>query len=361
MLPEVTVLMSVHNVEKYLRESIESILHQTFTDFEFLIINDRSTDASRDIILSYDDPRIRLIDNKKNVGQATSLNIGLQEAEGKFIARIDQDDISMPDRLRKQVHFMVNNSEVGVLGTKAQFLNEAGEGFSLRYDEKLYETDDMMKAQLLFKSCFLHPSTMIRTDILREYNLSYQEEYKLSEDYLLWFKLSSFCRFANLPQSLIKYRHHKEQLSTDLGYDQFSSSINIRKIILEDFLGREVSQVQLVRHTKISVAQCGSTIAEINQAEKWLQLLVQGNNTIKKYKSESFFQVLENVWMLLCMNSSHLGMKLLLKYLSSTFRRFKIENFYQEMKLIIKCLIKYKVRLLEYDWTFENQEVELSE
>ena len=117
MNPKVTVLMPVYNGEKYLKEAITSILLQTFDDFEFLIINDGSSDASVDIIQSFRDPRIRLVHNDTNIGLIATLNKGLKLAHGKYVARMDQDDISLPRRLEKQTYFMDNNPDVGVCGT----------------------------------------------------------------------------------------------------------------------------------------------------------------------------------------------------------------------------------------------------
>src|SRR4051794_29608800 len=116
-MPKVTVLLAVYNGERYLREAIDSILGQTFQDFEFLIINDGSTDSTREIILSYHDPRIRLVDNEDNIGQTRSLNRGLALAAGQFVARQDADDISEPERLASQVAFLEIHPEVVLLGT----------------------------------------------------------------------------------------------------------------------------------------------------------------------------------------------------------------------------------------------------
>src|SRR6185295_3491651 len=123
--PQVSVLMSVYNGEKYLKEAMESILNQSFPDFEFLIFNDSSTDSGREIILSFNDPRIVLVDNEKNIGLTKSLNKGLSLAKGKYIARMDADDISDAGRLNEQVNYMEKNSDVAVCGSWVQFLNES--------------------------------------------------------------------------------------------------------------------------------------------------------------------------------------------------------------------------------------------
>ena len=361
MSPRVTVLMSVHNGEKYLRESIESILHQTFTDFELLIINDASLDSSRDILHSYNDPRIRLIENRKNLGQAESLNIGINKAKGKYIARMDQDDISLPKRLKYQYGLMEDNDNIGVCGTFAQFINSDSKKIKFHYYEKLMTSNLDIKSQLLFRSCFIHPSVIIRLSFLKENHLYYEKSVGHAQDYLLWYRMSSLCDFMNIPKKLLKYRIHQEQLSKGKRNDQFSSSNNIRRIIIGKFLEREVSEAEKIKHTRISIAQYGSSFSKIDEAENWLKFLMNHNEINGKYNRKSLTKVLRNIWMVICMNSSHLGMKLLVKYFSSIYWKFKVENIYQEMKFILKCFIKYKVELLAYDWTLKTQDFGLSE
>jgi|TARA_B100000315_G_scaffold247651_1_gene276658 glycosyltransferase involved in cell wall biosynthesis len=342
--------MSVYNGEKYLRESIESILKQTFIDFVFLIINDGSTDASREIILSYNDPRIRLIENDENIGLASSLNKGLDIAEGKYIARMDADDISMPNRLEEQVNFMNGNPEVGVCGTTAHFIDSKGKVLHLGYNGKVMCRDEDMKAQLLFRPCFLHPTVIYRSKLLRGNGIIYEVVHgRYSQDYHLWYRLSTLCEFANISSVLFQYRVHDKQVNKSKKNDQFSSANNIRRIVLEEFLGRKIVESEKVKHTRISVAQHSSSLSEIDEAEDWLKFLINQNDMNRKYKRESLAIILQNIWSLLCMNSSHLGMRVLLRYFFSIFWKFKVENLYHELKLIFKCLIKYKVQLLAYD------------
>jgi glycosyltransferase involved in cell wall biosynthesis len=353
--------MSVYNGEKYLRESIDSILNQTFTNFEFLVIDNSSTDSSRNIILSYNDPRIKLIENEKNIGQAESLNRGLEKAKGKYIARMDHDDISLPNRLECQLDVMEQNPNVGVCGTFGQLIDCNGENYKLKYNEKMMTENEDLKPQLLFRPCFIHPSVTIRLSLLKDHNIRYEEDAVRAQDYLLWYRLSSLCDFMNISHELLKYRIHEKQLSKGKRNDQFLSTSNIRKVIIEEFLGSEITEEEKIKHTRISFAQHGSNLSEVEEAENWLKFLMNHNEINRKYKRESLTKVLQNIWMLLCMNSSHLGMRLVLRYFSSTFWRFKTENLYQEMKLVFKCLIKYNVKLLAYDRSFQNQDLGLFE
>ncbi len=200
MQPRVTVLMPVYNGEKYLKESMDSILGQTFKDFEFLIINDGSTDNSQRIIESYTDPRIRLI-NQDNQGLSTTLNNGIDLSLGEFIARMDQDDISIKSRLYEQVKFMDSNLEVGVCGSYAVIINEVGLTIgSITH----YLKHEEIKAQLLFGSPLAHPTVIFRRSILQINNLKYLDI--KSEDYDLWVRCSEFTQLANVNKFLFKYR-----------------------------------------------------------------------------------------------------------------------------------------------------------
>ncbi len=348
MSHDLTILMSVYNGGKYLSESIHSMLNQTFSDFEFIIIDDASTDSSRDIIHSYNDPRIKLIKNEKHIGQAQSLNKGLVKAKGNYIARMDQDDISLPMRLECQLNVMEKNKNIGVCGTFALFIDNNGEIINLKYPEKLMTKNQDLKPQLLFKPCFIHPTVVIRLSLLKNHHIIFEKGGGHAQDYLMWFRLSSLTDFMNISDKLLKYRIHDEQLSTSKFNDQFISSINTRKRIIEKFLEREVSEDEKIKHSRISVAQHCSNLTEIDEAENWLQFLMNYNERNKKYETKSLTIVLENIWILLCMNSSHLGVMLLLKYFTSPLRYFKFANIYKEFKLILKCLIRYKVTLPIY-------------
>lgn len=202
MNPEITVLMSVYNGEKYLREAIESILNQTYKNFEFLIINDGSTDSSRDIILSYNDPRIQLVDNEQNIGLTRSLNKGLKLARGEYIARMDADDISMPERLGKEVAFLDQNKNVGLVGTYYLMINENGKAL---HTIKCLTEGGELKDKLLIGNQFGHGSVMFRAECIEKVGL-YREEFKSAQDYDLWLRIADFFDVANIPEVLYNWR-----------------------------------------------------------------------------------------------------------------------------------------------------------
>ena len=194
-MPKISVLMSVYNGEKYLREAIDSILSQTFKDFEFLIVNDASKDSSKEIILSYKDPRIMLIDNKHNMGLTRSLNIGMQLAKGEYIARQDADDISHPGRFKKQVEYLNKNENVGLLGCGVIEIDECG-AEKLRW--KLVKGRDLI-------DYIAHGSAMFRTTCIKKVG-NYREEFMVAQDKDLWCRIMNEFDPGYLDEYLYKLR-----------------------------------------------------------------------------------------------------------------------------------------------------------
>ncbi|MDP8230785.1 MAG: glycosyltransferase [Candidatus Gorgyraea atricola] len=211
MTPKITILMAVYNGEVYLRQCIDSVLSQTCKDFEFLIVDDGSTDSTRDIIRSYSDDRIRLIENERNLSQVTSLNIGLDHASGEYIARIDADDIMLPDRIEKQYDFLSKRPEVVLSGSWAEAMDSEGKHIGIT---KLPVRNEEIIATILFGEFILvHSSIMFRKKPVMDigkYNeaFSFTEDYKLAIDLLL-----KRHKIVSIPDVLIKYRLHDDRIS----------------------------------------------------------------------------------------------------------------------------------------------------
>lgn len=210
-LPLVSVLMPVYNGEKYLKEAIESILNQTYTNFEFIIINDGSTDKSEEIILSYTDTRINYISNSANIKLIKTLNVGLNAATGKYICRMDADDISLQNRIELQVDFMENHPKYVLAGTYVNTINELGQ---LQKTIEYYTQDEDLRFAMIHYCPFIHPSVILRSDILKKTNFHYLEDYIHAEDYHLWTILANEGKVANIPLYLLNYRVHPEQISS---------------------------------------------------------------------------------------------------------------------------------------------------
>src|SRR3989344_7907586 len=199
--PMVTVLMPVYNGERYLRQYIESILNQAYKDYELLIIDDASTDTSRKIIHSYHDPRIRLIENTGNLGLIKTLNHGLSLAKGDYIARQDQDDISHPMRLEKQVGYLNSHPEIVLLGTRIDTIDQKGRK-SESYGYSTASSEDAIYWQLMFTNPFAHPSVMMRATTVRAIG-GYDEYFIDCEDYDLFSRLTHAHKTTNLNEALL--------------------------------------------------------------------------------------------------------------------------------------------------------------
>lgn len=208
-MPKVTVLMSTYNREGYIREAIESVLAQTFQEFEFLIVNDGSVDRSREIILSYQDSRIRLIENNQNLGIPRSLNKGLNLAQGELVARLDSDDILEPERLARQVAFLEANPETALVGSGYQEIDKEG---NLLGEYELPCDSTELRWGLLFYTPFLSSSIMFRRAILQSVGL-YNENFPYAQDHELWVRIAQFSPVANLNECLVKYRVHPSSIT----------------------------------------------------------------------------------------------------------------------------------------------------
>ncbi len=199
---KVSVLMSVYNGEKYLCEAIDSVLNQTFEDFEFIIVNDGSVDKTNEILNSYRDRRINLIDNKENAGLSKSLNTGLSRARGEYIARMDADDISLPERFKRQIDFLDKNPSIGLLGTSVEFIKMENVAKGI-YRPPLHH--DEIKAYLLINNCLWHPTIMARRDVMQKVG-GYNDSLQAAADYDIMVKIAKISKLRNLEDILLHYR-----------------------------------------------------------------------------------------------------------------------------------------------------------
>lgn len=231
-MPKISVIMSVYNSEKYLSEAIESILNQTYTDFEFIITDDGSVDNSFKIMKEYQkkDNRIVVIKNDINLGISKSVNKMIGISKGGYIARMDGDDISLPKRFEKQVAFMDNNPEYVVCGTFGKYFGRKKGKMSL----KSKNTD--IKALMYYGSPIINPSAFIRRSVMVDNNIYYNEKYEQAQDYKLWVDLASYGKFYNISHSLLLYRVSKNQVSTKYRKKQNKNAIKIRKELINKYI-----------------------------------------------------------------------------------------------------------------------------
>jgi glycosyltransferase involved in cell wall biosynthesis len=284
-MPEITVLMSAYNTRKYIEDAVESVLNQTFDDFEFLIIDDGSTDGTLEYLKQLKDPRIRLIRHSRNRGLIACLNEGLDQARGKYIARMDSDDISARHRFEHQYRYMESHPSVGVLGT---FMTLFHSGHHLSKPT----THEEICCWQLFYCCMGHPTVFIRRSILQQYNIRYDPNYLHAEDYEIWNRLSAVTRIENLPEYLFTYRIHSSQVSTSQ-YNIQSSTADRVRIQQINKLGIMPTEEELVIHKQFMQYSIPVFIYEhYSRALAWANKLLEHNQRAKIYHQETLNRIL---------------------------------------------------------------------
>ena len=207
-MPKISVIMPIYNTEEqYLREAIDSILQQTYTDFELLLIDDASTTDVQKIIYTYNDLRINYIRLKENQGAANARNLDIKEASGEFISFLDSDDVALSKRFNTQITFLENNPEIDCVGSYVLIIPEG------KIWRNKTEHEDIVLYLLLEGCAFCQSSVMIRKKVLIENNIFYKSEYIPAEDYAFWLDLIGVCNFANIDEVLVNYRWHGTNIS----------------------------------------------------------------------------------------------------------------------------------------------------
>jgi glycosyltransferase involved in cell wall biosynthesis len=223
--PYVSVIMPVHNYGIYIKEAIDSILNQTMPDFEFIIINDGSTDESSKIAHSYDDQRIHIVDFAENRGCYPARNHGMRLAKGKYLCVMDADDISLPKRLELQCDFLEKNTEIGLIGSAFRYMNDVHPVYRNTHPENI--------RLLLLRYCYLlHPTCMIKHSLVKKYTLYYNEILTYASDYAWQVKASSHFPISNINDILLLYRQHEHQISTKKSNKQveFANKTRIQQL-----------------------------------------------------------------------------------------------------------------------------------
>lgn len=285
--------MPVYNGEKYLRDAIESILNQTLRDFEFLIIDDRSTDDSVQIIKSYKDCRINIVHNDSNLTLARTLNKGLVLARGEYIARMDCDDISHPKRLEKQIQYLDKNPDIGICGTWTKVLDH------IQWIRRFPQEHAMIKCNLLFDCPMCHPTVVMRKSLIERHNLYYAEEFNNAEDYELWVRAANSILFSNIGEVLLHYRQHPQQICKKNSCNQDNLSRNIRKIQIEN-LGIDPTIEEVEIHERVRGFDFDYTREFIEKVDIWLCKIRNANAQKNIYSEPELSKVLFQKWYKLC-------------------------------------------------------------
>jgi len=294
--------MPVFNAAAFVQTSIKSILKQSFTGFEFLIIDDGSTDNTVAMVESFTDKRIRLIKNKNNMGVAWTLNRGLDLARGKYVVRMDADDICYRKRLLKQFQFMESNSHVGVAGSWVKYFGDQPPVI-----DRTPSGPEVVKAYMLFDNPIYHPSVIIRKSLLDLNNLRYHSKYSRSEDYELWIRAAEFLSLDNLQEPLLKFRCHNASVTSTDAQTMQDQACELLRRGLNKF-NIDVTDEELHFHYIVSKGYRLESAELLRNAESWLQRLVDRNDHLKIYSQTAFRETVGIIWFRLCYHSAQLGM-----------------------------------------------------
>lgn len=299
--PFVTVLMPLYNGACYVQAAVESILRQTWHNFELLIIDDGSNDAGPEIIHSIRDDRIVFLRNSENMGVAATLNRGLAVARGRYIARMDADDMSVPDRLQRQVDFMEAHPEVGISGGWVRFFG-FGASTTLRppCDMKL------LRCYALFENPFCHMTVIMRKSMMQKHNLLYNGHYSRSEDYELWSRAIHCFSLANIGRVLVSARQHPASATLSNWQEMTVQTEKIQASLL-GLLGIVPRQDEQSLHHLIGRGYRQEELASIRAGERWLQYLCRKNQETGFADASTFSAVAGQIWFRYCLNSAPLG------------------------------------------------------
>jgi glycosyltransferase involved in cell wall biosynthesis len=326
-MPVISVVMPVYNVELYVAESIESILNQTFTDFEFIIINDGSTDKTAEIVAIYKDPRIKFIDYQINRKKIACLNESLKIAKGKYIAIMDGDDISLPSRLEKQYYYLEKNPEIGLCGVWFECFG----GFNkvVRYPTQ----HDEIYVDLL-TTCPLQ-APLIRGNILLNHNIIFDPDF-FSEDSYLYVKLAQVTKLANYPEVLFKYRIHNKQLSQKYERMILNSVIRERNIHFNNLISK------LTGHPNNEGIEFYPTknlsLNDINNFEKLILKLFEENEKKGIFPQHIIEQALSKQWYRLFEFLPCYNIKGLINLVLSPLHRVSNLTWKYYLKFFLKCV-----------------------
>ncbi len=296
--PRVTVVIPVYNRRQYVREAIESILRQTYSDFELLVIDDGSSDGTGEVVRSYVDERVRLMRHERNLGIPRTRNDGVRLARGEYIAFLDSDDVAYPMRLERQVAFLDSHRDDAAVGAWVSWMN--GDGRPISRVKRRPGSSSEIAALRLLRSGIENTASMARTTILRDY--PHNEACDVSSDYELWARIAARHKLSNLPEALVRRRLHGEQI-TKLKADSV-------RLAHQAIYASQLSQLDvafttedLERHALLRGMQKRNFTPDhsyVEWAERWLLRLHEANRRTMNYPEPEFSRLLRNLLLRVC-------------------------------------------------------------
>lgn len=290
----ISVIMSNYNTaEEYLREAIESVLNQTYSNFEFIIVDDCSTDNSLEIIKSYRDPRIIIIENEENLGLTKSINRAVRIAKGEFLARMDADDVCMPERFQKQIDYMNENSSLIVCGTWAELFGDGAYIYRNKYSKKIIPEREIFQICLLFGNHHgLHNNVaFFRHQTLIDENVQYNEKYPCAQDYRMWVECSKKGDCQNVSEVLVKIRYHDRSISSAKKALQTECTKNIISEQLS-WIGLELPDDWETIHYGLLTGRKPFDL----RYKKWIKTIIKHNKKYNFFNQQKLKKILWNKW-----------------------------------------------------------------
>lgn len=290
----ISVIMSNYNTpEEYLRDAIESVLNQTYSTFEFIIVDDCSSDNSLEIIKSYDDPRIYVIENEINMGITKSLNRALNVAKGEYVARMDADDICLPERFQKQVDYLKKHPDTIVCGTWVELFGDGASVYHEKYSCKVLPEREELQINLLFGNHMniIHPTAMFNHKLLKENNITYNENYIFAQDFRMWVECAKKGELANVPEVLFRYRIHNKAVSSDKKSVQTECAKNIMAEQL-GWLGLNLPENWEEIHYGLLTGRKPFDL----RYKKWIKILLRHNKKHQFFNHKKLKRVLWFKW-----------------------------------------------------------------
>jgi len=334
--PEISVILPVYNAATYLREALDSVLQQTYADFELLVYDDGSVDDSRQILDSYTDPRIIRHYSDENQGLIKVLNTSLSHARGKYLARMDADDICLPDRFEKQIAFLNQHSEYGICGTQLKLIHNG--------QEIKRPCDDNALRWWFFKgSPLAHPSVMIRASVIHQNQLRFDETAYVAEDFDLWWRLAFYCKMYNLDEALLLYRIHPDQESSAKASIQAQShAISLKKLMQFIGLNDRALTTEFIEH--LLSKELPSDYSNISKSLLFFDSLLKAENACRFFGKQSIEEerLHQIVYQLQTIKKFNI---LLLKLFSNNgFIKLLQAAKIKPSLFIFKCLLQWKTR-----------------
>lgn len=310
-MPVVSILMPVYNAAPFLVESINSILQQKYRDYEFLILDDASSDNSAAIIGSFADRRIRYYRNEQNLGVALTLNKGMELAVGTYIARMDADDVSVSERLGCQVEFMNRHPDIGISGGQVRLF-----GAGLSTIARVPLTPEEVAAYMCFENPLWHMTVIMRRSLMNANALRYNPVYTRSEDYELWTRSIRHFPIANQKRVLVRVREHGKSASR-ANWEVMTNQTEVIQQALLRCNGYHFTNEEIAFHHRVGRGYRMENRKDIVRAESWLARMCNTNQLSGAISNESYRQVVAMVWFRLCANSGPLGPWILKKWCRS--------------------------------------------